>query len=89
MFIINKISGIAYGFGALILYALLCLFIKPIRIILKIALCGLFGTLLLFIVNIMGNFSGISIAINPFTAIIVGIMGIPGIFLVIVSNLLF
>lgn len=56
---------------------------KPIRFIFKLLLNALFGFIGLFIINFFGDIFGISIAINLVNALIVGILGIPGVILLL------
>lgn len=54
------------------------IFIVPIKTIVKLVINSILGALLLYIINLIGEIWGIHIGINFVTAIIVGILGIPG-----------
>lgn len=54
------------------------IFIVPIKIILKLIINSILGVILLYIINSIGAIWGIHIGINLITALIVGILGIPG-----------
>ncbi len=75
---------LAFLFGLFLLYILGMLLVIPIRLIIKLIINGILGGILLLIVNLIGSFIGINITINPLTAIIAGVLGIPGIILLIV-----
>ncbi|MCF6462372.1 pro-sigmaK processing inhibitor BofA family protein [Clostridium sp. Cult1] len=82
-------SILAFVFGLFLLYIIGILLVIPIKMIIKLIVNGVLGGILLLIVNLIGGFIGISIAINPLTAIIAGILGIPGIILLlIIQNIL-
>jgi inhibitor of the pro-sigma K processing machinery len=44
---------------------------------------GVIGAIVLFIINIFGGLVGITIGINPVTALTAGLLGIPGIILLL------
>lgn len=80
---------LAYAFGLVLLYLIGMLLVVPIKMLIKLVWNGILGGILLFIVNLIGNFIGISLAINPITALIAGFLGIPGvILLLILQNIL-
>lgn len=66
---------ILYGIiGLLVLFIILKLFKWPLKILLN----GVFGVFLLYLVNLIGANFDFSIGINIVTALIAGILGIPG-----------
>lgn len=69
----------------IVIFALIILAIlrKPIKIILKLALNTLIGFLSLFVLNWLGAFIGVSIAVNWINALLVGIFGVPGVALIL------
>jgi inhibitor of the pro-sigma K processing machinery len=80
---------LSYAFGLILLYLIGMLLVVPIKMLIKLVWNGILGGILLFIVNLIGNFIGISLAINPITALITGFLGIPGvILLLILQNIL-
>ena len=62
------------------------LFTKSIKWIFKLLLNTVLGYVLLFVVNFVGSWVGISITVNWFTALVVGVLGIPGAALLILAN---
>lgn len=57
---------------------------KPIRFIFKMLLNALCGFIGLLVINFFGDIFGISIAVNLVNALIVGILGIPGVILLLI-----
>ncbi len=68
-----------YLLGAVGICFLLRFFGKPIRFLFRIALSSVFGGILLLLLNTFGASYGICLAINPVTACISGILGVPGV----------
>ena len=64
------------------------LFIVPIKTILKLILNSIFGGITIFIINLIGSIWGFHIGLNLITSIFVGILGIPGVVVIIVLKLL-
>ncbi|MGI6319087.1 MAG: pro-sigmaK processing inhibitor BofA family protein [Dethiobacteria bacterium] len=75
---------IAFFFGVLVLYILAKLLYAPMRIILRFLGNTVTGGLLLALFNMVGSFWGVQIGLNVITAVITGIMGIPGIILLLI-----
>ena len=73
----NISTVLAFIFGLFLLYLIGILLVIPIKIVLKLIVNGVIGGILLLIVNLIGGFIGLSLAINPLTAIIAGFLGIP------------
>ena len=65
------------------------IFIVPIKYMIKLIFNSILGALMIFAINLIGGIWGFHIGLNFFTAIMVGVLGIPGaICLIIVSLLL-
>ena len=65
------------------------MFIIPIKWICKLVFNSILGALLLFVINLIGGIWGFHIGLNFLTAILVGMLGIPGaIFLIVISLLI-
>ena len=80
--------GIMVVAGLLILLSV-TIFRKPIRFLLRLVVNTIGGFLVLFVLNFLGQFIGVSLGINWMNAIIVGIFGLPGVgFLLILQWLL-
>ncbi len=72
--------------------ALLCLIgyllLVPMRFMWRLLAGGVMGALALGMVNLLGGLLGFHVAINPFTAMAVGFLGLPGAALVVALQLL-
>lgn len=75
---------VAYAAGLILLYFVGWILIIPLRYLVKLIINGIIGGILLFLINLLGGFIGLHIAINPLTAIIAGFLGVPGVVLLIV-----
>lgn len=75
---------LAYAFGLILLYIIGWLLIVPIRVILKLIANAIVGGIALIVLNFIGGFIGISIGVNPITALVVGVLGVPGVILLLV-----
>jgi inhibitor of the pro-sigma K processing machinery len=74
---------LAYAFGLLMLYAIGRMLLGPIRLVLKLVYNAVVGGLVLVLLNFIGSYVGLHIALNPINALIVGFLGIPGVLLLI------
>jgi inhibitor of the pro-sigma K processing machinery len=75
---------IAFVFGLFLLYLLVRVLYLPLRIFLKLLGNTLVGGILLAIFNAIGSLWGLTIGINILTAFVTGILGIPGIILLLI-----
>lgn len=64
------------------------LFIIPLKNILKLVINSILGGGLIYIINLVGANFGFHIGLNIFTAIFVGILGVPGSICLIIVKLL-
>ena len=82
----NNIDGnaILYGIvGLFVLYLVIKLLKWPIKLLIN----GIIGIVLLYLTNFIGGNFGFSIPVNAMTALVSGILGIPGIIFLILFNL--
>ena len=56
----------------------------PLKFILRLLYNGIIGGLMLWVLNLVGGFFNVGVAINPITALIAGFLGIPGVLLLLV-----
>lgn len=73
-----------YIVGLFLLYIVGLILVWPIKKIIKLIVNGILGGITLLIFNFVGKNFGLSIAISPLNAIIVGFLGIPGVILLLV-----
>jgi inhibitor of the pro-sigma K processing machinery len=76
----------AFLFGLFLLYIIGMLLVIPIKIIVKLIVNGVIGGVLLLIFNFIGSFIGLSLNITPVTAVISGLLGIPGVILLLIMQ---
>ena len=59
---------LAYAFGLLLLYIVGWLLVMPLKFILRLLYNGIIGGLMLWVLNLVGGFFNVGVAINPITA---------------------
>ncbi|MDQ0209342.1 pro-sigmaK processing inhibitor BofA family protein [Alkalicoccobacillus murimartini] len=69
--------------GAVVLLLTVGAPMRPIRLVGNLAVKLVIGLLLLFLVNASGSWTGMHIPINPITASITGVLGVPGVVLLV------
>jgi len=80
-------SIIAYIACIFFLFIFGRLFIVPIKTILKLVVNSILGGITIFIINLIGSIWGFHIGLNLITSIFVGILGIPGVIVIIIIKL--
>ena len=60
----------------------------PIKKILKLLINSILGAVLIFVINLVGATWGFTIGLNIWTALCVGILGIPGVILLVILKLI-
>ncbi|NMA24420.1 MAG: hypothetical protein GX936_02010 [Clostridiales bacterium] len=68
---------------AILVLAVFILLRKPIKIVFKLLLNTVVGFIALFAINFLGSFIGVSVAVNWINAVLVGVLGIPGVALIL------
>ena len=76
-----SILAIFLAIGAV--YILGMLLVLPIKLIVRLVINGVIGALALIVFNVFGSYIGVTIGVNPITALIAGFLGIPGVLLMI------
>jgi len=79
---------IAIGFALFILYLLARLLFYPFRALFKLLIQVGMGVVLLIIFNLAASFWEFSLGVNPFNALIVGFLGVPGLVLLVLLNII-
>ena len=64
------------------------LLLVPMKFLWRLLAGGVLGALALMLVNLVGSLFQFSVAVNPFTAMAVGFLGLPGAALVVALQLL-
>ncbi len=69
---------LAYSAGIMLVFMVSWIFVKPLKFLGKMVLNSILGAVFLIIFNYFGQYFGLHIAVNEITALILGILGIPG-----------
>lgn len=77
-----------FGLGLVILYFLGKMILSPSKIFIKFLVNSLIGAAVVIIINLVGERFGFYFPVNPFTAITVGVLGVPGVILIFVLKLI-
>ena len=80
---------IAYVAGVLIVYALGKMLMIPLRSIFNLIANAVIGGGVLLVINFIGSFWDFGVGVNPITALVVGLLGVPGGLLIIALRLVF
>lgn len=79
---------IAYVASICFLFFFGRIFILPIKTMIKIFFNSLLGAITIFAINWIGTLFNFHIGLNVITAIIVGVLGIPGAILIIILKMI-
>lgn len=71
------------GAGLALLAVVLRVFSTPLKLMLKVALNTLLGLGSLILLNATSAFTGLSLGLNLFNALVVGVLGVPGLVLLL------
>ena len=75
--------------AAILIWILYKVFTKPMKLIFKLIANSLIGFVILFLLKIAGAYIGIRVSVGIYSALIAGILGVPGIILLIlIENLM-
>lgn len=85
---INYEVILAYIVGIILLFILGRLLIVPLKEVFKLLLNTFAGAIAILCANLIGSLLGFHIALNIYSAFIVGFLGIPGFILLIILRLL-
>lgn len=65
-------------FGLVVLFFLSKIFFRPLKIVFRVLLQMVAGGAIIFLFNLAGGILGFTIGLNFISAIVVGVMGFPG-----------
>ena len=74
----------AYIFGIMMLFLVAKLLLIPLKIVWRLGINAIVGGLALLIINFIGGFFGLKIDINIITALVTGILGAPGVVMILI-----
>jgi len=77
-----------FALGLVLLYLCGWLLLAPFKVILKLILNSLIGAAVLVVLNLIGGIFGVTIALNPLNAVIVGVLGVPGVALLLILQII-
>ncbi|MBQ4088498.1 MAG: pro-sigmaK processing inhibitor BofA family protein [Clostridia bacterium] len=80
---------ISFAIGLALISLLGYLLLVPRRFLWRLAAGSVLGGVTLFIINVFSNITGVAAAINPFTALLTGLLGLPGTLLILLLTHLF
>lgn len=80
------VLGLLCAFAAL---GVIRLFSTPLRLALKVLVNTLLGFAALFLINLARSVTGFSLGMNLFNALVIGILGVPGLALLVLLKLVF
>lgn len=78
----------AWILGLLIVLALGKALLLPLKMILKLVLNGVLGGVAIILINLAGSLIHFSIPLNIVSALVAGILGLPGIILLVILQFL-
>ncbi len=79
---------LAWVVGVLIVFAFGKAMLLPLKIILRLVINGVLGGIAILIINLIGSPLGFTISLNLFSALVAGILGLPGIILLVILKFL-
>ena len=85
----NFMVIVAYIAGVLIIYGRGKMQLVTLRTILNLMVNAVIGGGVLLVINFIGSFWGFRLGVNPITALVVGLVGVPGVLLLIGLRRLF
>ena len=74
---------------ALALLALLRVFSSPVRLVMKVLANTLLGFGALLLLNVAAPLTGLSLGVNVLNALVIGVLGVPGLGLLLLTQWLF
>jgi inhibitor of the pro-sigma K processing machinery len=69
---------LAYALGIFALYVVGYMFLVPIKILLRLVINSVAGAIAILTINWIGAYWGLHISLNVISAVIVGVLGVPG-----------
>jgi len=79
---------LAYSAGIMLIFMLSWILVIPFKIVGKFVVNALIGGLLIILFNFFGRITGVYIGVNEITALIVGLLGVPGFIAILAIKLI-
>ena len=80
---------VGYLLGILIVFVAAKIFFVPLKKMLKIILNSFLGAIVLMAINLLSPVLHIYIGVNPVSALVVGLLGVPGLCLLMILQIFF
>lgn len=80
-------SLLAFAAGIFVLWLICKLLSVPLKIIWKLLVNAVIGAVVLLIFNFFGGIVGFTIPISPVSALVAGILGIPGVIILVLIEI--
>jgi inhibitor of the pro-sigma K processing machinery len=77
---------LAYALGIFALYVVGYMFLVPLKILLRLVINSVAGAISILVINWIGAYWDLHIPLNILSAVIVGILGVPGAILLAVYH---
>ena len=74
---------------AFLILGVIRLFAAPLKIMLKLILNTLLGFLALFLLGLTAPLTGFALGLNLFNALVIGVLGVPGLVLLVLLQAVF
>lgn len=82
-------TAVGYALGILIICISARIFFVPIKMVLRLILNSALAVGVMFLINLAGPLINLYIGINPISALVVGILGIPGLCVLLLLQIFF
>lgn len=79
---------LAWIIGVLIVFAFGKAMLLPLKVILRLVINGIIGGIVILLINLLGAPLGFRISLNPASALVAGILGLPGVILLVILKYL-
>lgn len=80
---------VGYLLGILIVFVAAKIFFVPLKKALRVVLNSVIGVVVLVIINLFSPFLHIYIGVNPVSALLLGLLGVPGLCLLMILQIIF
>lgn len=85
----NFETVVGYILGILIAFVVAKIFLKPFKCIFKILINSIIAFFVILLINKFYPYTSVFIGANPITSIVLGVLGIPGLCVILVLQILF
>ncbi|MBQ9298082.1 MAG: pro-sigmaK processing inhibitor BofA family protein [Clostridia bacterium] len=72
--------------AVLVVFVVLKLLSAPLKLIIKLVLNGVIGGLIIFLINWIGAGFGFTLPLEWWSAILVGLLGVPGVIILVILH---